>query len=82
MELVDKDYSIKYVCFKCLESNKVYTVMGTNYGEKGIKNAIDTIVREDGERRKFAREMMKKRFKNIEPISLFYESNKRNKKKL
>lgn len=79
-ELVDRNYSIKYICFKCLKTNHVYTVVGSKSEQTGIKDTIDTIVRDDGERKRVRREMLKRRFTNVEPISLFYEQPKASKR--
>ncbi|NRA78757.1 MAG: hypothetical protein HRU18_11155 [Pseudoalteromonas sp.] len=70
--LLNKDLSIKYICFECLDSGHIYTVVGTELGDFGVGNAIDTLVRDDGERRKIRRSKLYKRFGNIKKIPLFY----------
>ena len=83
MTLVNEDNTLSCVCFRCLDTGRIYTVTKTSFGDKGVDNAIDTLVRNDYERLSVKRYKLKKRFTNIEPINIFYEktSNKRNKAK-
>lgn len=82
MELVNDDYSINCAKFKCLDSGYVYTLLGSQ-AAGDIEHTIDTISREDGHRGKTRRSSLKKKFKNIEPLTMFYEpkTSKRSKSK-
>jgi len=76
MELVADDYSISFGKFKCLNTNRVYTITGTktlhkpehpHYYDKAIKSE-DTVVRDDGVKKVFTRNQMKQRFVNVEEV--------------
>lgn len=59
--------------FKCNKSGRIYTIVQSSFGSKGILNTIDTLVRDDDERISVERKRLVKRFNDIEPIKLFYE---------
>jgi len=74
MNILDDDNSIRFGSFKCLDTNKVYTVTSTlstfdlsgkPWGDSVMK-AQDTIKREDGESRNLMRSQLRSRFTNIE----------------
>ena len=74
MNIIDSNNSIRFGSFKCLDTNKVYTVTSTlstfdlsepNWKDKASK-AEDTVKREDGVSRKLMRSQLKSRFTNIE----------------
>lgn len=81
MNLVNDDYTLKGLKFKCLDTGNIYTVVGSSVGERGVENTLDTLVRCDSVRRSLRRSQLKKRFKNVELIRLFndYRVKKRNK---
>ena len=74
MNILDGNNSIRFGSFKCLDTNKVYTVTSTvstfdltldHWKDKAIQ-AEDTVKREDGESRKLMRSQLRSRFTNIE----------------
>jgi len=74
MNILNEDNSIKFGCFKCLDTGKVYTITSSsstfdlkkpNYMDKAILSE-ETIKREDGMLRKLSRSHLKERFTNIE----------------
>lgn len=76
MKLVDDNFGIRFGKFRCLDTNKVYTITGTktshkpehpHYYDKAVKS-IDTIVREDGVRKIMTRRELSVRFTNIESV--------------
>lgn len=76
MELVNEDNSVNCIHFKCLDTNSIYTIVGTenthpssepHYFDKAHK-CIDEVLRSDGVRRKLTRTQLKKRFINIEEL--------------
>lgn len=74
MNILDDDGSIRFGSFKCLDTNKVYTVTSTlstfdlsaKPWEDKVTKAVDTVKREDGESRKLMRSQLRSRFTNIE----------------
>ena len=83
MNLVNSDFTLSSIRFKCLDTNRVYTITGSSDVGRGVSETLDTIVRDDDEKRKVRRRELKLRFKNIEPINMFYvnETKKRSKTK-
>jgi len=78
MNIINDKNSIRFACFKCLDTNKVYTVMSTrstfdlsqpHYKDSALKSE-DIIEREDGMRRTLMRSQLKSRFTNIEEYKL------------
>ena len=76
MNIVDLHNSIRFGRFKCLDTNKVYTVISTasshlntqpSYLDKALK-AIDIVKRDDGVKKEMTRSELKSRFKNVEQI--------------
>ena len=76
MNILDSDNSIRFVSFKCLDTDVVYEVISTetthgineeHYLDKCIKSN-DTIKRSDGMKRVLTRIQLKKRFTNIEQV--------------
>jgi len=74
MNILDDNNSIRFGSFKCLDSNRVYTVTSTlstfdlsdkHWTDSALK-AEDTIKRDDGESRKLMRSQLRSRFTNIE----------------
>ena len=74
MNIIDNNNSIRFGSFRCLDTNKVYTVTSTlstfdlsepNWKDNALK-AEDTVKREDGVSRKLMRSQLKSRFTNIE----------------
>ena len=74
MNIINDKNSIRFSCFKCLDTNKVYTVMSTrstfdlsqpHYKDSALKSE-DIVEREDGMRRTLMRSQLKSRFTNIE----------------
>ena len=74
MNILNEDNSIKFGCFKCLDTNKVYKVMSTrstfdlsqpHYKDSALKSE-DIVKRDDGVRRTLMRSDLKSRFTNIE----------------
>ena len=65
--------TLNAVKFKCNKTNNIYTVVQSSFGNKGVLNTIDTLVRDDDERISVQRSRLVKRFDNIEPLKLFYE---------
>ena len=78
MNIINDKNSIRFACFKCLDTNKVYTVISTrstfdlsqpHYKDSALKSE-DIIEREDGMRRTLMRSQLKSRFTNIEEYKL------------
>jgi hypothetical protein len=76
MNILNDNNSIKYGSFRCLDTDKVYTVISTlnthgikekSYLDKCIKSQ-DTLKREDGLKRVFMRNELRVRFTNIEQV--------------
>jgi len=76
MNILNKNNTIRFGCFKCLDTNSVYTVISTvtthgpnekQYLDKCIKSQ-DTLKRGDGLKRIFTRTQLKERFTNIEQV--------------
>lgn len=74
MNIIDNNNSIRFSSFRCLDTDKVYTVTSTlstfdlsepNWKDNALK-AEDTVKREDGVSRKLMRSQLKSRFTNIE----------------
>lgn len=74
MNIINDKNSIRFACFKCLDTNKVYTVMSTrstfdlsqpHYKDRALQSE-DIIERDDGMRRTLMRIQLKDRFTNIE----------------
>ena len=74
MNIIDNNNSIRFGSFRCLDTDKVYTVTSTlstfdlsesNWKDNALK-AEDTVKREDGVSRKLMRSQLKSRFTNIE----------------
>jgi len=74
MNILNDDNSIRFGCFKCLNTAKVYTITSStstfdlskpSYLDKAILSE-ETIKREDGVVRKLSRSHLKERFTNIE----------------
>lgn len=68
MNILNKSNTILFKKFKCLVTNQLYEVVQTECKGRGVSNAIDTLVREDGLRRSFARVELGKRFTKIEGV--------------
>ena len=83
MNLVNSDFTLSSIRFKCLDTSRVYTITGSSDVGRGVGETLDTIVRDDDEKRKVRRRELKLRFKNIEPLNMFYvnETKKRSKTK-
>lgn len=71
--LVNQLGCLNCIKFKCNKSSRIYTIVQSSFGSKGILNTIDTLVRDDDERISVERKRLVKRFNNIEPIKIFYE---------
>lgn len=78
MNIINDKNSIRFGSFKCLDTNKVYTVMSTrstfdlsqpHYKDSALKSE-DIVEREDGMRRTLMRSDLKSRFTNIEEHKL------------
>jgi len=78
MNIINDKNSIRFGSFKCLDTNKVYTVMSTrstsdlsqpHYKDSALKSE-DIVEREDGMRRTLMRSDLKSRFTNIEEYKL------------
>ena len=78
MNIINDKNGIRFGSFKCLDTNKVYTVMSTrstfdlsqpHYKDSALKSE-DIIEREDGMRRTLMRSDLKSRFTNIEEYKL------------
>jgi len=76
MNIINDKNSIRFVSFKCLDTNKVYTVISTrstlginepHYKDSALKSE-DIIKREDGVKRVLSRSQLKSRFTNIEQV--------------
>lgn len=76
MNILNKNNTIRFGSFRCLDTDKVYTIISTvithgpkevQYLDKCIKSK-DTLKREDGLKRIFTRTQLKKRFKNVEQV--------------
>jgi len=74
MNIINDKNGIRFGSFKCLDTNKVYTVMSTrstfdlsqpHYKDSALKSE-DIVEREDGMRRTLMRSQLKSRFTNIE----------------
>ncbi len=74
MNIINDKNSIRFGSFKCLDTNKVYTVMSTrstfdlsqpHYKDSALKSE-DIVKREDGVKRVLMRSELKIRFTNIE----------------
>jgi len=74
MNIIDNNNSIRFGSFRCLDTDKVYTVTSTlstfdlsepNWKDNALK-AEDTVKREDGVYRKLMRNQLKSRFTSIE----------------
>ena len=78
MNIINDKNSIRFGSFKCLDTNKVYTVMSTrstfdlsqpHYKDSALKSE-DIVRREDGMKRVLARVDLKSRFTNVEEHKL------------
>ena len=78
MNIINDKNSIRFGSFKCLDTNKVYTVMSTrstfdlsqpHYKDSALKSE-DIVERDDGVRRTLMRSDLKSRFTNIEEHKL------------
>tara|TARA_B110000902_G_scaffold230181_1_gene271478 strand:- start:888 stop:1136 length:249 start_codon:yes stop_codon:yes gene_type:complete len=78
MNIINDKNSIRFACFKCLDTNKVYTVISTrstfdlsqpHYKDSALRTE-DIIKREDGVKRVLARVDLKSRFTNVEEHKL------------
>ena len=78
MNIINDKNGIRFGSFKCLDTNKVYTVMSTrstfdlsqpHYTDRALKSE-DIVEREDGMRRTLMRSDLKSRFTNIEEYKL------------
>ena len=76
MNILDDKNSIRFVSFRCLDSDKVYTIISTrstlganepHYKDSALKSE-DILKREDGLRRVFYRSELRVRFTNIEQV--------------
>lgn len=76
MELIDSKNSIRFMSFKCLKSDMVYTVISTrsvfdnskpSYLDKALMSE-DTLRREDGLKKTFMRNQLKTRFTDVEQV--------------
>jgi len=76
MNILDDKNSIRFVSFRCLNSDKVYTVISTrsvfdiskpSYLDNPLLSE-DILRREDGLKRVFRRGELKVRFTNIEQV--------------
>ena len=74
MNIINDKNSIRFGSFKCLDTNKVYTVMSTrstfdlsqpHYKDSALKSE-DIVKRGDGVKRVLMRSQLKSRFTNIE----------------
>ena len=74
MNIINDKNSIRFGSFKCLDTNKVYTVMSTrstfdlsqpHYKDSALQSE-DIVERDDGVRRTLMRSDLKSRFTNIE----------------
>ena len=74
MNIINDKNGIRFGSFKCLDTNKVYTVMSTrstfdlsqpHYKDSALKSE-DIVKREDGVKRVLMRSELKSRFTNIE----------------
>ena len=78
MNIINDKNGIRFGSFKCLDTNKVYTVMSTrstfdlsqpHYKDSALQSE-DIVEREDGVRRTLMRSDLKSRFTNIEEYKL------------
>lgn len=78
MNIINDKNGIRFGSFKCLDTNKVYTVMSTrstfdlsqpHYKDSALQSE-DIVEREDGMRRTLMRSDLKSRFTNIEEYKL------------
>ena len=76
MNILDDKLSIRFVKFKCLDTNRIYRVVESistfdlkqpHYFDK-VTECKDVLKRDDGVRKSFMRNQLKERFKNIEGI--------------
>lgn len=76
MELIDSKNGIRFMSFKCLKSDMVYTVISTrsvfdnskpSYLDKALMSE-DTLRREDGVKRTLMRNQLKTRFTDVEQV--------------
>lgn len=76
MELIDSNNGIRFMSFKCLKSDMVYTVISTrsvfdnskpSYLDKALMSE-DTLRREDGVKRTLMRNQLKTRFTDVEQV--------------
>ena len=74
MNIINDKNSIRFGSFKCLDTNKVYTVISTrstfdlkqpHYKDSSLQSE-DIVKREDGMKRVLMRSDLKSRFTNIE----------------
>ena len=74
MNIINDKNGIRFGSFKCLDTNKVYTVMSTrstfdlsqpHYKDSALQSE-DIVERDDGMRRTLMRVQLKDRFTNIE----------------
>ena len=70
--ILDDNGSIKSMRFMCNRTNMTYEITGTestlgdlDHWRDNVSRCIDTIVREDGDKRKWERMDLKKRFTNV-----------------
>ena len=78
MNIINDKNGIRFGSFKCLDTNKVYTVMSTrstfdlsqpHYKDSALQSE-DIVERDDGVRRTLMRSDLKSRFTNIEEHKL------------
>tara|TARA_R110000823_G_scaffold31427_1_gene89423 strand:- start:331 stop:579 length:249 start_codon:yes stop_codon:yes gene_type:complete len=78
MNIINDKNSIRFACFKCLDTDKVYTVISSrstagldepHYKDSALRTE-DIVRREDGMKRVLARVDLKSRFTNIEEYKL------------
>tara|TARA_B110000208_G_C11744278_1_gene421108 strand:+ start:131 stop:379 length:249 start_codon:yes stop_codon:yes gene_type:complete len=78
MNIINDKNSIRFACFKCLDTDKVYTVISSrstagldepHYKDSALRTE-DIVSREDGMKRVLARVDLKSRFTNIEEYKL------------
>tara|TARA_R110000850_G_C9801060_1_gene450427 strand:- start:376 stop:624 length:249 start_codon:yes stop_codon:yes gene_type:complete len=78
MNIINYKNSIRFACFKCLDTDKVYTVISSrstagldepHYKDSALRTE-DIVRREDGMKRVLARVDLKSRFTNIEEYKL------------
>tara|TARA_R110000737_G_scaffold42983_1_gene63525 strand:- start:128 stop:373 length:246 start_codon:yes stop_codon:yes gene_type:complete len=78
MNIINDKNSIRFTCFKCLDTDKVYTVISSrstagldepHYKDSALRTE-DIVRREDGMKRVLSRLDLKSRFTNIEEYKL------------